>query len=205
MTDEPAFSVLGDDDRERAVATVVSAFADDPVERWLYPEESQYMAHFPAFVTAFGGSAIDRGTAWRLGECAAVAFWFGPGSEPDGEAIATVLAETVAADLHADMFAVLGQMDAAHPRDPHWYLPWFGVDRALQGSGLGGRLLKYCLQIVDRSGLPAYLETPNPRTLAFYGRHGFKVAGVAQAGSCPPLTFMVRPGRRGGNRTTLTG
>jgi hypothetical protein len=34
-----------------------------------------------------------------------------------------VLAETVSADLHADMFAVLDQMEAAHPRYAHWYLP----------------------------------------------------------------------------------
>jgi hypothetical protein len=110
-------------ERDQAVATLVSAFIDDPVERWLYPELSQYLTHFPAFVAAFGGKAVEQGTAWRLGEHAAVALWFAPGTEPDGGAVATVLADSVATTLHSDMFAVLEQMDAAHPRHPHWYLP----------------------------------------------------------------------------------
>ena len=38
-----------------AIATIVAAFADDPVERWLYPEEAEYLEHFPRFVTAFAG------------------------------------------------------------------------------------------------------------------------------------------------------
>src|SRR5664280_534725 len=35
-------------------------------------------------------------------------------------------------------------------------------------------------------------RTPNPRTISFYERHGFEVAGLAQAGDCPPITFMLR-------------
>ena len=49
-----------------------------------------------------------------------------------------------------------------------------------------------CLSIVDASHLPAYLETPNPRTIPFYERHGFEVVGEARAGACPPVAFMAR-------------
>lgn len=77
-------------------------------------------------------------------------------------------------------------MDVAHPKHPHWYLPWFGVDTALQGRGLGGQLMTRCLEIVDASHLPAHLETPNQRTISFYERHGFGVTGDAQEGACPP-------------------
>ena len=111
---------------------------------------------------------------------------------PDGDAIGDVLTETVSPDKHDDTFAVLGQMDAAHPTYPHWYLPWFGVDPLSQGMGLGGRLLTDCLEIVDTDRLPTYLETPNPRNISFYRRHGFEVTGVARAGDCPPITFMLR-------------
>jgi len=55
--------------------------------------------------------------------------------------------------------------------------------------------MEHCLEIVDASHVPAYLETPNPRTLTFYDRHGFEVTGAAQAGKCPPITFMVRAAR----------
>jgi hypothetical protein len=45
---------------------------------------------------------------------------------------------------------------------------------------------------VDAHQLPAYLETPNPRNITFYERHGFEVTGRAIAGEFPPVTFMMR-------------
>jgi ribosomal protein S18 acetylase RimI-like enzyme len=84
-------------------------------------------------------------------------------------------------------------MDELHPRDPHWYLPWLAVEPARRGRGLGSALLAECLARVDADGLPAYLETPNPRTIPLYERHGFEVTGEAVAGSCPPVTSMLRP------------
>ena len=190
-----SFSSVRGDEQARAFATLVSAFTDDPVERWLYPEPQQYLTHFPEFLRAFGGKAFEERTVWRLGEFSAVALWLPPGAEPDGDTITTVLTESVAPDKHGDMFSVLEQMDSAHPKYPHWYLPWFGVDAALQGRGLGGQLMKACLGVVDASHLPAYLETPNPRTISFYERHEFEVTGEAQAGACPPVVFMLRAQR----------
>jgi GNAT superfamily N-acetyltransferase len=178
--------------RAKAVAVVASAFADDPVERWLWPEGNEYAAHFPAFVEAFAGPAFDGHTAWMLDECSAIALWLAPGAEPDGDSIASVLSETVAAVKHEDTFAVLQQMEDNHPSAPHWYLPWLAVEHGRQGEGLGSTLLKQCLAHVDASGLPAYLETPNPRTIPLYERHGFKTTAVAQAGDCPPITQMLR-------------
>ena len=55
--------------------------------------------------------------------------------------------------------------------------------------------MRCCLEIVDESGFPAYLETPNPRTVPFYERAGFAVTGVAGTGACPPVTLMQRAGR----------
>lgn len=190
-----SFSPVRGDEQARVYATLVSAFTDDPVERWLYPELQQYLTHFPEFLGAFGGKAFEQHTVWSLGDFSAVALWLPPGTEADGDSIVSVLAETVSKEKHGDMFSVAQQMDEAHPKYPHWYLPWFGVDAALQGGGLGGQLMKACLGVVDASHLPAYLETPNPRTLSFYGRHGFEVAGEAQAGVCPPVAFMLRAPR----------
>jgi ribosomal protein S18 acetylase RimI-like enzyme len=93
------------------------------------------------------------------------------------------------------MFSVLDQMDEGHPTFPHWYLPWLGVRPTMQGGGLGGRLLTHCLTKVDADHVPAFLETPNPRTVSFYERHGFEVTAVAQAGACPPVTLMLRESR----------
>lgn len=182
-------------DQPRVVATLVSAFVADPVERWLYPQPFAYLTEFPAFVAAFGGEAFEAGTVWSLDGFAAVAMWLPPGAEPDGDAIVAALSESVSAEKHADTFAVLQQMDAAHPKEPHWYLPWLGVDCARQGAGFGSDLLQQCLVRVDADHSPAFLETPNPRTVPFYERHGFRVTSISHAGACPPVTSMLRPAR----------
>jgi GNAT superfamily N-acetyltransferase len=192
MSDE-SFLPVGTAEQSRVYDTLVSAFADDPVERWLYPDLPRYHTHFPEFLAAFGGRAFQTETVWRIGDFSAVALWLPPGAEPDGERIISVLAQTVSPSQHEDMFAVLEAMETAHPRYPHWYLPWFGVDAAQQGTGLGSELMRACLQTIDASHLPVYLETPNPRTIAFYGRHGFSVTGDTRSGTCPPMTFMQRP------------
>jgi len=181
--------------RQQALDVLVSAFTADPVIRWLYPEDQSYPTLFPGFLEAFGGRAFGQGTAWKVGDHAAVALWLGPGIEADGDAIVEYLLSTVAPAQHADLESVLGQMDDAHPRYPIWYLPWFGVDAALQGKGVGSELMARCLTVVDGDHLPAYLETPNPRNVSFYERHGFEVVGESQAGACPPLMSMLRAAR----------
>lgn len=55
-------------------------------------------------------------------------------------------------------------------------------------------------RVPDTDGLPGNdqgksFETPNPRSLPFYERQGFEVTGKAQAGVCPPITFMLRAAR----------
>jgi len=183
------------EDQQRAVATLVLAFASDPVERWMYPDPQQYLTHFPRFLAAFGGPAFEQRTVWQGDDFAAVALWLAPGREPEEAAVVDVLTDSLALGKQGDAFAVIEQMGAAHPEYPHWYLPWLGVDPAMQGRGLGSQLLAECLMVVDADGLPAYLETPNPRNLTLYERHGFRVVGSAQAGACPPVTFMLREPR----------
>jgi ribosomal protein S18 acetylase RimI-like enzyme len=179
-------------ERARSFSTLVSAFRDDPVERWLYPSDDAYDEHFPAFVEAFGGGAFAYGTAWQVDDFAGVALWFPPETSPDGDEVVQVLMTTTHPSTHPDTIAGLEQMDAVHPRFPHWYLPWLGVDAAFQGTGIGGTLMTEALRTVDETALPAYLETPNPRTIPFYERHGFRVTGATQTEECPPITFMMR-------------
>src|SRR5215208_5797421 len=189
------FMALQEGDDQRAVDVLVSAFTADPVIRWMYPDSNGYLTHFPAFLRAFGGKAFVAGTVWRLGEFRAVALWFPPQEEPDGDAVVAEIANSVAASQQSDLLAVIEQMGSAHPTYPHWYLPWFGVEGGQQGQGLGGELMRNCLGFVDRDHLPAYLESPNPRNITFYERHGFEVVGISQAGACPPVYSMLRSAR----------
>jgi GNAT superfamily N-acetyltransferase len=191
--DESEIAIVDSAQMHRTMSTLVAAFADDPVERWLWPSTQEYEEYFPSLLGAMGRGAFDHRTVWRLGDYVAVALWFPPSASPDGDEIVDVLSKTVASDKHNDTFQVLEEMGANHPEYPHWYLPWFGVQPVEQGRGVGSQLMERCLERIDSDRLPAYLETPNPRNLSFYERHGFEVVGQAQSGTCPPMTFMLRP------------
>ena len=58
---------------------------------------------------------------------------------------------------------------------PHWYLDAIAVKPALQGQGIGGRLLRAVNAQADASGLPTVLLTYQLSNLALYRRHGYAV------------------------------
>ena len=132
---------------------------------------------------AFGGVAFGQGGVWRLGDFAAVALWLPPGTEPGGDATVALFQATVDSRKFNDLLGVFGQMEEAHPAMPHWYLPWFGVDCALQGRGLGSRLMTPCLEIVDQQHMPAYLDSTNPRNVP-----STSVMDLQSPGSARPVT-----------------
>lgn len=83
-----------------------------------------------------------------------------------------------------------------HPLEPHWYLAFVGIDPAHQGRGHGERLLAPILARADREQRPAYLETPFPRTHAFYRRLGFEVTRELRPfRGAPPVWTMFRSPR----------
>jgi len=89
-----------------------------------------------------------------------------------------------------DMFARLRD---AHPAELHWYLPAVGTIPAMQGRGSGRRVLMPVLDRCDSDGLPAYLESSNPRNVPFYLRLGFEVTGdITTADGGATLTGMWR-------------
>ena len=92
--------------------------------------------------------------------------------------------------------AFFGQMEQYHPKEPCWYLPMIAADPAATGQGLGAALMKHALAIVDEAGMPAYLESSNPRNISLYERHGFEVMGEIRTEGSPVMTPMIRAARR---------
>src|SRR5436305_636780 len=68
--------------------------------------------------------------------------------------------------------SVWGRQD---PHEPHWHIGPVGVERELQGTGIGTILLKQCCERIDKSGKAAYLETGKPQNVRFFERFGFHV------------------------------
>jgi GNAT superfamily N-acetyltransferase len=58
----------------------------------------------------------------------------------------------------------------------YWFLQALGVDPAYQGQGFSSRLLKPMLTLVEKEGMPCFLETQAENNVKLYEHFGFKVA-----------------------------
>ena len=178
-------------DRQKALETILISFSSDPFVRWFWPKASDYVNCIPAF-EAFGGGAIDHGSAYTTNDFEGVALWFPPGFGPNEGDFVSFLEKTAAADSLEDGFRVFEAMEQYHPKEPCWYLPLIGVDPIHQGKGIGSALMKYALERCDEQGISSYLESTNPKNISLYERYGFEVMGEIKFGKCPVVTPMVR-------------
>lgn len=191
----PTPKTLTKDEKDRALDIFTLAFVDDPMLRWIFADGSAYLKNLGPAQMALGGRALAHETGHVLDDFSAASFWLPPGVGIDEEAMGALIESAVPAEKQADLAGVAEQMGHYHPHEPHWYLAVLGVDVSRQGRGLGSILMKHALARVDADGLPAYLESSNPRNIPFYERHGFEVIGRIQSGATPVVTPMLRRGR----------
>lgn len=177
------------------VATVTMAFSTDPVARWVYPKAADYFRWFPSFVRAFAGQAIKDQTAMCTTNYSGVALWLKPGATADEAALNKLVENSLPSTRHREMFELFEKMGEGHPHEDHWYLPMIGVDSARQNAGIGTGLMRLALDRSDRDGVPAYLESSNPRNISLYHRCGFESIGEIRVGGSPPLLRMLRSPR----------
>jgi ribosomal protein S18 acetylase RimI-like enzyme len=126
---------------------------------------------------------------------AGAALWLPPDVRPEEDALITLLQQTGSAQVQKDGVKVFEQMGRYHPREPHWYLPFIGVDPFHQGKGYGTALMQHALLPCDRDHTLAYLESSNPKNIPLYERRGFELLGTIQVGTSPPIFPMLRTPR----------
>ena len=175
-----------------AVQVVRAGFITDPVARWVYPDITEYMTVFPDFISGMAGRSFENETAYISAGNAGAALWLPPGVGPDEEILESVIENTVSPAIRKDLDSFMEQMSDLHPTEPHWYLPMIAVDPFRFGQGIGASLMRFPLEKCDEQGLPAYLESSNPRNITLYQRFGFEIVGLIRAGGSPPMFPMMR-------------
>ncbi|MGI9591477.1 MAG: GNAT family N-acetyltransferase [Myxococcota bacterium] len=191
----PAVRVLKPEERDRTSGVLTLAFSNDPMMRWFMPDPATFLDLFPRTLAPFAGEAYDCGTAYVDADFRGASLWLPPGVKSDMEAMGVLMAGALEPEFLAAAAPFFEQMEAHHPKDPHWYLPVIGVDPAHQGAGVGSALLSKALERVDADGLPAYLESSNIANVPLYRRHGFEVLAEIQVADSPVMYPMSRAGR----------
>ena len=192
--DIPEVRVVEQDEVDRLISVMMIAFSVDPLMRYIFPEPHQFLNGGPFVFSEQGKTSLEAGATYVVNHYEGGAIWFPPGVEPWNNPESGMIPFVEVSRLE-NMVKTLQAMDEAHPKEPHWYLGFIGIDTAKQGKGLGASLLKHTLSIIDEAGDVAYLESSNPRNVPLYERYGFEVTGEIQFGDGPVVTPMVRPAK----------
>jgi ribosomal protein S18 acetylase RimI-like enzyme len=196
-TTPPTVRVAKAEERRAAIDTIMLSFATDLIVRWFFLEPADYVHDFPEFIEIYGGDAFEHGSAHYIEGFAASALWLPPDVRPDEDALLELFGSKVPETRQEATFTALEALDVYHPAEPFWHLPFIGTDPMNMRNGYGSALLRHGLEICDREGSVAYLESTNPANLSLYVRHGFEVLGTIQEGRMPPLFPMVRKPQQG--------
>lgn len=175
------FDIACPDDRDEIAEVLADAFADDPLIAWMFPhpERGTLHRHTMMEIAADAGLGMGQTYVWRDGGAiVGVAAWAPPGksffSGASSQRIGDLLVGA-SPDRLATLGAGMGEVHSYEPETPHFHLQFLGVRVARHGQGIGGRLLGACVDVIDRLGQVASLESSNERNLSVYQRNGFAV------------------------------
>jgi ribosomal protein S18 acetylase RimI-like enzyme len=177
------------------------AFYDDPVMRWMLPDDAQRAKGLPRTYAAMtrhhflAGGGVEVATNGT--DIAAATLWDPPGrwrqSRRDGLVMMPSFLWVFRFRFRAAQ-QVGELMKLNHPEGPHWYLCVIGSDPTVRGAGFGQALMRSRLDRCDADGVPAYLENSNPKNESYYLRFGFEVMGeIKLPDDGPSMWPMWRP------------
>lgn len=182
------------DDRSALCVTAMRAFVDDPVMRWLYPDDGVFLAPGGEVFRSAMTGWIGLGEVWCTDDGVGGAIWIPPGRPEVDFTVEPPAPEPPPERM--ERFAILGPlMDEHTPAEPHWYLQLLATHPDWQRRGIGAALMAVVFERADAEGLACYLETETVENVAYYRRHGFEVRSEWDVPTGPHMWGMYRPAR----------
>lgn len=106
------------------------------------------------------------------------------------------LVKTLSTKLSASARRGIKHDEAVHahrPQETHWYFRDLVTSKEARGRGIGSKLFRDRLQIVDENPMPVFLESTSEASKRLYERFGFEhVATVSELEDCAAYV-MIRP------------
>lgn len=170
-------------DLEKATSVLTSAFENDPCLRYIlnsdgYPLKKAELIH--QYVIKSGllyghvfssGENIEGVSVWLPPHKVYMSIW----NFIRAGGLSLPLSIIKRMKQYDDYAKKIHHKIATHP---HWYLFSIGVHQTYHGKSHGSNMLKPILEYIDQRKEFCYLETHNPKNIAFYEKHGFKLQDV---------------------------
>ena len=195
----PAVRVATTDDLDGVVATLTSAFFDDPLWGPAFPVVTRREAQASALWRLFAGSALRYPFTFVTENTESTAVWIPPGgidlTETESVKFESFLVDLVGEEAANGILVISAQFEEVRPTEPHFYLSLLATHRDHRGRGLGMGLLRENLERIDAVGGAAHLESSNPVNDARYRSVGFERRGEFTVASGHVITTMWRSAR----------
>ena len=202
ITDEPTVSRLPARFIREAVTVLRDAFQQDPIFEFHFPDsvlraraleaffDDVIRAHmrFRHVYAAMSGDRLVGAAVWRPPHATADTW-----RDRLRAFITRCRLMMLSKDAARKLLRGFAALEATHPRVPHWYLFFIGLDPALRGHGIGAWLMAPVLKAADATCSLCYLETPFPQTIEFYRKLGYEVTSEPRPfPGAPQLWAMTR-------------
>ena len=173
---------------KEAAVLLSEVFFDDPMAVFLFPDSGERRNLQPSFYELNIEHAAVGGELYTTSSFKGIAIWRFPGDGTRqkvdaGKDPRNSLPDLMGAGPFERLMVIVESTYAMHKdlvKGRHCYLLFLGVEPGQQQRGIGSLLIKPVLKRADEENLPCYLETMKEVNLAFYGKHGFRVADEKQ-------------------------
>jgi GNAT superfamily N-acetyltransferase len=178
------------------VDLLTEGYADDPLFRWMVPDDSGWAAFAREYFRFVVPRALRADETLVTGKPDAVAIWTPPGfrllEAGDLGRVQRLLADHLGDRASLGLAGLVGGR-THEPEQEHATLMLIAVRADLQGLGIGTELIGATLERLDEAGIGAYLVSTNPRNDSFYKRAGFEtLAQVSTPDSAVKTRAMWR-------------
>ena len=161
-------------DTDAVTDLVATAFTPLAASVWLVPDETARAEVLHKYFRILVAHAVDIGVVYLIDGRAAAVWVPWTSMAPPPAPVDCDARMAAATGAYADRFRALDAVLAEyHPTGAHHHLEFLAVHPDHQGQGLGGRLLAVHHRLLDRAGIPAYLEAADPRSRGLYARHTY--------------------------------
>jgi ribosomal protein S18 acetylase RimI-like enzyme len=177
MQSHPAKIVRADETDAAAIITILSTgFLNDPVSRWLFPDDDARERLHPEFFGPIVQMALEDGEIYTTEDRSGTALWLPVTAHHEDQPGLGELYEPILGADYAKRIAAFDERSTDnHPdHEYHFYLPFIAVRPQFFDQGIGTALLRDRLAALDSQGLPTYLEASNRDSARLYERLGYK-------------------------------